>query len=201
MSSQRIFIYTLLVHGFWLLLFSLGGWDACKPKKEKMVVVTKEFVKPKPIPKPVATIIKPIPKTQATASLPKKIPAPKKKVVKAKKAPPAPKQLLKKIDQTLTKIENPVPKTVTAPTPVSDLPITFFDRVCHIFQETLRLPENGAVKLTLSVQPNGKIVIIELIHSENETNWQYLKLMLPMITLPPPQGGVEQTFMITFCND
>ena len=144
-----------MIHAGWLVLFSFGGWHKSKPKKEKMVVVTKEYTQPKPITK----VIKPVAIVKAAPPQPKKILAKKpaeKPVVKKKKSPNTSKQLLKKIDQTLTKIEKPASKpTPQIVTEIVSGPTTFFDRVCHIFQETLTLPEKGGVKLTISVQPNG----------------------------------------------
>ena len=73
--------------------------------------------------------------------------------------------------------------------------------VVDIFKMNLTLPEKGRVKVTITVQPNGKIDTIKVISSESDLNLDYLIKVLPVINLPPFQKPNDIAFTITFCDD
>ncbi len=78
---------------------------------------------------------------------------------------------------------------------------SYLQQISSSLKEWLTLPEKGVVKLTITVQANGKIVNIELLSSESEKNLHYLKTVLPGIKLPSFEENKEITFTITFCDD
>lgn len=146
-----------------------------------------------------------------------KTPIAKKKSPLPKKPPPKkkiePKQVRKKLNENLAKFSPPnlspkpllktdkIEKAQTTSIVPPSLTSSYFNQVSLIFQESLTLPEKGAIKLTISVQANGKIVNIKPISYESEKNLHYLQTVLPSLELPNPEGGQEIEFSIIFCDD
>lgn len=210
---------TALVHILGIFLLSTKGFKA-PPKPPKKMVVFAKVVAPPPSPVivhsttpvqiPIAKAAKISPPTPKIVQ--KKKPSPKKK-----KAAPS-KNMRANLEKNLAKIAKTTPKTASnikpqksskpqaiLPSPLMQPDNTAFnifsDRIISTFREKLILPEKGAVKLSITVQANGRVGIIELIHSESEKNLAYLQSMLPLIMLPEPEGAKEVTFVITFCDD
>ena len=195
--NSKIWIVVVIIH-FISILFISSSLSKEKKEKKKLLVVTKQVV-PK-----IATpnIITKIEKTSLLPPLPKKTTLIKKvsSQPKAKPPPKSSKQVLKKIDKRLAKPHSP---------PVKQLPITsieeplssYVDSACLVFKEALLLPEKGQVKLTITVQPNGKIGKMNLETFESTVNLDYLMAVLPTLSLPIPERGKDATFTILFCND
>lgn len=183
--NKKITLAVLLIH---LIGFSFLSQTSFKPKPpaKKLVVVTKHYSPPSPVVKQVV---------EKVVSIQKSSPSPKIKPKKTPKpAPKSPKQVLKKLDKRLTK---PVtPQIVQEPAPPS-----YIDSASLVFREALLLPEKGGVKLTITVQANGKIGKIELETFESKKNLDYLLTVLPTLSLPIPERGNDATFTILFCND
>lgn len=152
----------------------------------------------------------PKPKPRVTKQSPQKRPAVKKPPPKkpaAARTPTRSSQVLRKIEGKLSSS----PKSPLAANNQNSGPsqeeITnrFFRRyvenIATIFQSTLTLPRSGAVKLTISVQPNGKIANITPISSESDVNLEYLLKILPNITLPTYDFQKKVEFTITFCEN
>lgn len=103
------------------------------------------------------------------------------------------------------------PKTTTQvkPPPTTHAPFTtegedkhaYLQSISTQLQQWLTLPEKGSVKLTITVQPNGKIVNIKPLEVNSEKNLDYLQQILKGVQLPPYGKNEEITFIITFCDD
>lgn len=219
------FLLVILIHA--LQLYFLSDLFPRKEKKvpHKIVVVTKhiatstqkstlssttEMVEPPPpliqkiLPPPPLEIKKP---TETKKKNPQKKQAHPQKKTKEVKT----KQVLKKIDPHLaTKKEKKKRKALPAKKEVlphlKDVTIDetvdrYFLDVCDLFKNTLVLPEKGVVKLTISVQPNGKIAKINLVSAESEKNLEYLLDKLRELILPKSQDGKDVVFTITFSDE
>lgn len=189
----------------------------------------------KPIqPAPVQAAAKPAPASQEPtkpvaqkkglqASTPKKTaPAPKPKAKEPNGPPAEAVELLKQLEQSLAKIEEP--QTAAAPSAparkrsnfsVPTLKIDHADdeigdvgyegQLISYLYNTLSLPEFGDVKMKLTLQNNGICVKIQVIRAQSAKNRRYLEEQLPKLRLPPFTGMLaskkEQTFVVTFCNE
>jgi hypothetical protein len=189
-KNSRIWLVVIAIHvigGFFLTTTSFRE----KPIEKKLVVVTRQLASQAP--KIVTANI--VPKLEK-----KNTPIPIKKVAPKKPA----KTPTKSSKQVLKKIDHRTPKKYSAPTPTPQAetpPSHYIDIACHVFQNELSLPEKGEVKLTITVQPNGKIVKIEEISFESKINLDYLMTVLPTLSLPIPERGKDVLFTIVFCND
>ena len=196
-QTSKIWLTVAFIHLFGLFFLSSSSTKIKSPPK-KLVVVTKVFTPKIVTPTPVIPNL--VTKIEKKAPLP-----PPKKVTPVKKAPlpqkPKPtqktsKQVLKKIDQRLSKpLPAPPPKIAEPALP------SYIDSACQIFTDTLFLPEKGGVKLTLTILPTGRIGKIELETSASQKNLDYLMTILPTLILPAPDKGHETTFTVLFCND
>lgn len=169
------------------------------PPKNPVVVA-----KPNPKPNPVISK-KPTPKKAPPKKILAKKPAPKKKI--------EPKQIRKNLNENLAKLSPPksapsppkkiekIEPTSLSPSSTAESNSAYFNKVAKVFQECLTLPEKGLIKLTISVQANGKIVNIKPISYESEKNLHYLQTVLPSLELPNPEGAQEIEFNIIFCDD
>ena len=102
-----------------------------------------------------------------------------------------PSFLITKADKTMTSMqEGP-----------EDIKLSYLETISSQLRQWLTLPEKGAVKLTITVQANGKIGNIKPVSHESEKNLEYLVLVLEAIQLPVFGKNEEITFTITFCDD
>ena len=222
MKKANIFtLYaTAIVHAAGIGFFSFSIPSIEKQERQLLKIVTKQSISLEPkithtahnhlpknqAPQKLTTPVKPKPKpVQKKKPTSKKSTTNKQKVVK-KNAPTKSKQVRKQLDQNLAKItptakpnsKESAPKTDQKGDAPSSI---YFGQVCALFRESLMLPEKGAVKLTISVQANGKIDSIKPVSSESEKNLQYLQAVLLTIELPEPSGASAIEFTITFCDD
>ncbi len=203
-QSSKIWVFVTFIHLVGLALISTAS--APKLQKKRLMVVTKQ-VTPKPA-VVIASHAKPMvisPAREVPYAPPKKIKQVKKQPIptKALKPTKSSKQVLQKIDQRLAKnFPVPPPPKPHRPKEIEEelLP-TYVDTACLVFRDLLVLPEKGIVKLTITVQPNGKIGKVETETFESKKNLDYLMTMLPTLSLPIPEGGKDATFTILFCND
>ncbi len=195
--NVKIWLVVILIHLTGILFISRSSVREKSPQK-KLIVVTKQFTPKIVAPTLVHKVEKPSP-----------LPPPPKKIVSLKKNPPpkkakpiqkSPKQVLKKIDQRLTKPHTPEPK-LPQPKIVETALSSYIDSACSIFHNALILPEKGQVRLTVTVEPNGKISQMFVEAFESEKNLDYLMGVLPTLLLPPPEKGKEIVFTVLFCND
>lgn len=71
-------------------------------------------------------------------------------------------------------------------------------------QHTLHLPEYGSVKIALTLNPDGTVIQVKVMTSENEKNKVFLEKNLPQIRFPNfYETGTKEpkTFLLTFCNE
>lgn len=72
-------------------------------------------------------------------------------------------------------------------------------------QSGLDLPENGSVKVELTLKNNGSFVRMKVLKSESSRNQKFLEGELHALKYPPFSGSLknekEHTFVITFCNE
>jgi hypothetical protein len=132
------------------------------------------IIKPKKIkPQPVAVVVKQKPKTNKSAPI-KKRSAPKRK----RRA-----KIIKK--QSLARKKSPKVKPATQKQITPTTPFALSSTSIRYLQDALILPKKGSVKVTITVQANGKIDTIELSEGkENQENSEYLRANLQNLILP-----------------
>jgi hypothetical protein len=211
------FLLTILIHVIGIFSFSFSCHAVKPPQEAKMRIVTKEIRTHHPSHIPVVAKETPTPSVIPLIQKPLPPPTPKKKLMPtAKKVVPKKKeiastQVKKKLEKALSKIEPTTkPKTlpkkpapVKEPSPSIETPTVdnYLNSICTILEELLTLPEKGIVKLTITVQANGKIGMVKEVSFESERNLRYLKEMLETLSFPKPAMEKEVEFTITFCGD
>lgn len=194
--NSKIWLVVTFIHLVGLACISTSSAKKSAPKR--LAVVTK-YVAPQ------APVVVHSPVTNIIAPIKKKLPPPAKpvKLKKAKPTHPTSKQVLKKIDKRLIKTPPPKPQKPlpSLPPPQEEHLPTYVDSACSLFRDLLVLPEKGLVKLTITVQANGKIDKVEIETFESKKNLDYLMTVLPTLSLPIPEGGKDATFTVLFCND
>ena len=192
-QKTKIWIVVALIHSIFIIFLSTTVVSK-KPAKKKLVIVTKNLVPNTIMQKQVtATSITKAENLVKNPSPLKKAALPCKAKPASKPIPKSSKQVLKKIDQRLTK--QPLKQVIAEKEP------TYLELASSIFQNMLVLPENGPVKLTITVLPNGKISNLEVETFESKKNSDYLLAILPTLCLPFPEGGKATTFTVLFCSD
>lgn len=166
--------------------------------EKPVTIATKEVVEPKQILKKLEqkTPKAPLKKPQVTSAK-KKSPSPTKKKPLKKPSP------LKKASAPLKSISPPLfaPKTLPVLVIQEGENDTFLEDLISSLEKNLILPERGSVKLTITVQANGKIANMSVLASESEKNLHYLQAVLPLLTMPTlPYEGKEKECVITFCH-
>jgi hypothetical protein len=195
--NYRLLLSVLGLH----LLFALAIYKPPAPvaKGEGKIVVRTKIVREEKI---------------AVTAAPHK---PKKTVVKPKSKPASKigkaHELLKELESSMASMESALQKVQkTKPLSFESIAIepliegppseeSYFEMITMIFRESLTLPELGAVKLTITVQPNGEIVKIESVSIKSEENFRYLKTTLPHLQLPPPPTKDPLSITVTFCEE
>jgi len=221
---KRIAYFVVGVH---LTLFCCLAWlsPKAKPKKEPLIVKTVMA----PAPKPAAPVEKqqvvaaaaPVPqKKQAPKKnpVPKKVVATKKPVKKKGKAPKVSKELARKLEQSLAKLDSvpvhsPSIKPLKAAKRISTLAVekggggdadAYVEHLVDCLQSRLNLPEQGRVKVSLTLQSKGQFVRMDVLESGNLRNRNFLEGALKKVSYPRFSGTLakekEHTFVITFYN-
>lgn len=178
-------------------------------------------------PKPVAVApqpAKPLPQKKGLqTSTPKKNPPAKPKTPEPSAPPAATVELLKQLEQSLAKMEQPQASTPSSPAKKQSAfsaPTLKIDHLVGDEEEgdagyesqlitflhnSLNLPEFGEVKMKLTLQNNGTCVKMQVIRAQSAKNRRYLEEQLPKLRLPSFIGMLaskkEQTFVVTFCNE
>ena len=180
----KIVLITLGVHSLYFFMFPTSmkiNRDAPVPRPMK--VVTKEIFSTKARTvefKSEATISK----AKINSFLPKASPPKKtikkktvqKKTPEKKPSPKSVKSVRGKLDKNVANIKaRSYPKATPGarkPTKVPDLvgeeKHSYLQKISYSLKEWLTLPEKGTVKLTITVQANGKIATINIVSSESE---------------------------------
>jgi len=184
------------------------------PKQSIIVHTHTEKPKPKPRPEPQSQIVSnPKPKPSSTK---KKIPPPKPTKKKIDQ------NILKELEQTLAKIEQKqkAPESIiplTVPKAIEELHIdqmpeslpigetSYLSLLVQSLRETLELPEDGRVRVQVTVLKSGRVEKVQVLYAESENNKCYLERELIHMTLPPFSdelaGKMQHTFTLNFCHE
>lgn len=167
------------------------------PQKAKPVKPT-----PKPIAKtPAKTTPKPIAKTP-----PKEIAQiePPKKKGPSKESLDALKQKLAAIPNSTTPLNTSQNKANADAPATSEISFAYEDGLISRLKFMLKLPETGDVKVSLTLNRQGKVVKSEILSSENPVNRKSVETHLPAIQFPPFGqayiGESTHTFTLTLTN-
>lgn len=192
-SSQKLFFTIVTLH---LLLFFFPQFSPLpKEKMEKRaIVVHTKLISNSAIHTETAPI-----KKAAPPPVQKKAPPPAKKEKVIAKAPPKVKKtappeqpLLSKLKKNIGKIDtNPQVNLSTLKDPPKPLQMSSLQPEEEVdltscftfFQESLELPDQGEVKVRMTLHPNGKIDQIQILSADSEANARYVIETLPTLTL------------------
>jgi|GEM_PF-2858391 len=227
--NRRLLLFVIAVH--LILVFSVWHSPTSVNKLPKKIVVTTKFLpKESPKAAQMAKNgSMPAKKIETAAAKEKPKPVAKKPKAKplVKKTSPAPspssakvskaQDLLKELESSITSIESNLKKIEQKPLKDAIEEIRFdsledarlfnakedsyFEQISEIFRQSLTLPSIGAVKLSITVQPNGEIGKIETVSIKSEENFRYLETTLPHLRLPPPPKAAALCITVTFCED
>lgn len=202
--NRRLLVLSTSVVAVHLFLFLFNFKKETPPPPPKSSIVVRTYLPPPPKAPPV---IKQVVKTSPTA--------PKKSSPQSNKKK---KDLLKELQDTLKKLETPIPKesqsTLSLPKTIQNLeidhleketPTDYFVILAQALKNELELPEYGDVKLELTVLNSGRVTRLKVLNASSEKNRRYLELKLPNLILPPFSEDLkndrEHTFTLTFCNE
>ena len=190
--------------------------DTDKVKVSKQKISTSSFLPESSPPKsssPKKTIKK-VPTKKKSKTTPKAKPQIKPKAKpKTTTTPKSTKSVRGKLEKNVAEIQakNPkkkvegikktAPSSTDSQTSEKEAKHSYLQKISTQLRGWLTLPEKGAVKLTITVQANGKIVNIVPLSNESEKNLEYLKCVLTSLQLPAFEENKEITFTITFCDD
>lgn len=73
------------------------------------------------------------------------------------------------------------------------------ETLAFFLQQALRLPEFGEVKVCLSIDRQGHLLVFDIVEAKSEKNAQFLKNQLPLLQFPCLNEVVSLT--ITFTNE
>jgi len=210
-----------LVMIFWMVMWTPVKKE--KPKSLKIHTVIKTppppllkeaIVQAKTVPKPVS--VSPPVKKKAPAPVPPKKVATTAK--QTKKTTPVSQELQKQLQESIAKFsENShkeCPKaTLEVPKHITRLEMdagvateenAFAAALIECLQQTLKLPERGAVKVELTLKQDGTFVNLHVSDAQSQRNAFFLEEQLPMIHYPRFTGSLKQekehTFVISFCH-
>lgn len=222
-TRKKILLASGFVH-ILLFAFFLIGKENTSIVNNKIVVknITQITEIPKPRPKVLPPKKSP-PKTQS--------PKPPQKKVKAKKTPPkAPEKKVTKTTSSNAKILHDLSealanleKTDTATPATSSNSLNIPKQVerhkietvaqssikqpvdlnplIQLLENRLEFPENGAVTIEITIDPEGKMSNLSVLHSKSKKNANYLKNRLPHLTFPCLNTSDQtQTYTIRFKN-
>ncbi|MFS8564371.1 MAG: hypothetical protein LVR00_08755 [Rhabdochlamydiaceae bacterium] len=173
-----------------------------------------------PTKKPAVKKKSPAKKIEPKAAPVTRKPTPKQPATPPKKeTPPADlqKQIVQELEELVAKIEKDQEK-ISPPAPLqetrSSLQDTaaifiatpeerYQDALLSYLHEALHLPEQGEVKIQLSIQEDGTLAKIVVLKAESVKNRIYLEKQLPLLHFPDLQSlqVKEKVFVVTFCNE
>jgi protein TonB len=217
-------ILAVVLCGHFLFIFFNFKIEHSPPvPKQSIVVHTHTLPKPKPTvqPKPqvqVQTVSKQAPKPNPKPTVK---PTPKSK----EPSPPQVKKnqtVLKELQETLAKIEQKQTLQEKAiplvyPKKIQELSIDYITEtpspeeasylplLVHALKTHLELPEEGKVRIQLTVLKSGRVEKVQVLYAESENNKTYLQHKLIHMELPPFSnelaGKVKHTFTLNFCHE
>lgn len=166
-----------------------------RPQNEEKIIRPKEDPKPQKMeakPKPKKTTPKAKPK-----AVEKKAPALSKKTESPVKPNPKRKELIAKAQESIAKITLPngnitphstslaVPELkAVKPQELSADEANYQDELASRLKMLLRLPEEGIVKIQLTIDRKGKFIKMAMISSSSKANAAYVELEIPKLSFP-----------------
>ena len=195
-NKRALLIGSVAAVHLFFFFFNFKSETALPPPKQSLIVHTYTPPPPKPIADPK--------------------PQPKRKDPVKGKLPSKKNSLLKELKESLKKIEAtppPPPSSLPLPPKIGSLQIDHADKkeendyfvtLAHALKKGLELPEEGEVRLELTVSQSGQVLKLRVLHALSATNRRYLELNLPQMRLPPFSEELKNenshTFTLTFCN-
>jgi len=128
-----------------------------------------------------------------------------------------PKKVVGQIGKTLAKVEKK--ESVAKPEPALLLPPkieelqidqptenpSYLSLLVQSLHEKLQLPEEGKVRLELTILQSGRVEKLQVLYTESENNKRYLERELIHLFLPPFSdelaGKLQHTFILNFCHE
>lgn len=216
---QNTLGYVLAAHiGVILVTLCFSKTPAKIQQPKKVIVNTKMYSPPPRVETVKKQVVKTAPPKPQTKTAPrKKMPPPVKKKVTQQPSMKA-HNLLRELESKMTNIESNLsqvkqdsswqPKDLKIQ-PLVQLKMSedvenapnYFESIAGIFKQSLKLPESGAVELTITVQPNGEIGKLETVSSNSALNLRYLEKALKHIRLPKTPDEKALTVTVTFCEN
>lgn len=215
---KRIIIGVLIAHVVVFCWTTFAFWytPAARPARH-MVVRTVKLAPAQPAPQPVAQPKKPkapAKKKEEPKPKPKPKPEPKKKTIKKKELLSKMQENLRKLKKSSTAVAAPLPKSIeklqvdalpsTAHAELTTEEASYRDLLAAQLQMLLRLPEEGEVKVKLTVERSGQIAALSIIDAKSGPNRLYVEKTLPAVTLPrfgSHFGNQSQyTFLVTLTS-
>lgn len=225
---KKIALTVITIHlaGIFFLLFSPVKKSKIPP--QKFVVQTHTFKQKTPakhITSPVKAKSAPLPKKNTppkkkAAPIPKAKPKAQKLPVLEKKevaSAPMQKKIVKELEEIVAKIEEAHEKIIPSSslqeiaTPLQNTASVFAinpeenyqNNLLTYLYEALHLPEQGEVKMQLTIKEDGTLAKIVVLKAESVKNRNYLEKQLPLLRFPYLQDlrVKEKTFVLTFCNE
>lgn len=194
-------IFIALLH-FPILFLTIGDTVIKEAPKKKIVVKTihlleepvykpseQKFVAVKQTPQPIKAAVKP------------PIASPKLKISK--------KNLQKKLQQSIAKSKS-TPKAKEDKSKklvkndagnVQREYNEYLQQIFEILSDSLTLPEQGKVKLVITVGGDGKVIKIETLSSESSSNLSYLQQNVCNLKFPKYTKKEDRTFTIVFTDE
>ena len=77
----------------------------------------------------------------------------------------------------------------------------YLQQIFEILSDSLTLPEQGKVKLVITVGGDGKVIKIETLSSESSLNLSYLQQNVCNLTFPKYTKKEDRTFTIVFTDE
>jgi outer membrane biosynthesis protein TonB len=170
-------------------------------------------------------------KTPKSKSIPTKKTEPKNQDIKtpietrkkavSKKMQPDPldlqKKIVKELEEIVAKIEDQHEEIIppsslqessislqnTATVFVANPEESYQNNLLSYLYEALHLPEQGEVKMQLTIKEDGSLAKMVVLKAESVKNRNYLEKQLPLLRFPYLQDlrVKEKTFILTFCNE
>ena len=140
-------------------------------------------------------------------------PAPKKTIPIQQPLKPKPKQtkeVIRDLQKSIAKIDAKRDKRKVTkqpkPAQLKQMPHPQYPvLLSQVLKKGLHLPEEGDVKLALTLNRQGEIVEMKILNSDSAMNAKYLEDAIMQLRFPPFTRDIihkkQHTFTLTFCHD
>ena len=82
---------------------------------------------------------------------------------------------------------------------------SYLSLLVQSLRENLELPEDGKVRIQMTVLKSGRVEKVRVLYAESENNKCYLEHKLIHLALPPFSdelaGKIQHTFTLNFCHE